>query len=97
MVIHLRRRRRTRQIGIYRRITHGNPVRRDCTNFSDELTEQERREQEAFLDTLVYAEYMPMATLDIVLTAMEPYFQDQRPYEACLAELQSQLELYIRE
>ena len=35
--------------------------------------------------------------IDLVYQEMLPYFEDQQPYDACLAKLKSQLELYLYE
>ncbi len=60
-------------------------------------TQKELDDMYQFLTHLDCRESNATAVIDIVHTAMLPWIEDQRSYEDCLAELESQLELYIHE
>lgn len=63
-----------------------------------DLVGYERREEMYdYLQSLEYREANAPAVVDLVHTVMLPWIEDRRPYEDCLAELKSQLELYIHE
>ncbi len=69
--------------------------KRDLTQYG--YTEEDLDAVCDFLVSLPCRESNAPAVIDLVHTTMMPWIEDQRSYEDCLAELQSQLELYIHE
>ncbi len=56
-----------------------------------------REEMYDYLQAVEYRESNAPAVIDLVHTAMLPWIEDQRSYEACLEELKGKLELYLYE